>query len=106
MQAGADASRSTLAYKVARRLICFSGSEFEANSAVQVAKEKLHELLAGEHIPESQHRQLFYALESLEGCDIDRCVRLEGLVQEVATSLRARPDVFSEEELERLLHLL
>ena len=83
MQAGADASRSTLAYKVARRLICPPGSEFEALSMIQVSKEKLHELLASKQIPESQHRQLFYVLESLEGCDIDRCERLDDLVREV-----------------------
>jgi len=106
MQEGADASRSALAYQVARRLIYFSGSEIKGLSAVQEAKEKLDKLLAGKQIPESEHRQLFYLLQSLEGCDIDRCERVDDLVQEVATSLAVWPEVFPDEELERLQGLL
>lgn len=106
MQAGADALRSALAYEVARRLIYFSGSEFKGLSAVQAAKEKLDKLLADKQIPESEHRQLFYLLQSLEGCDMDRCERVDDLVQEVTTSLTVWPEVFPDEELERLQGLL
>lgn len=106
MHEGADTSRSALAYQVARRLVYFSGSELEGLSAVQVAKAKLDELLAGKQIPESEHRQLFYLLQSLEGCDIDRCERVDDLIHEVTMSLTVWPEVFPDEELERLQGLL
>ena len=106
MQTGADVPRSALAHQVARRLIYVSGSELEGLSAVQAAKEKLDKLLAGKQIPESEHRQLFHLLQGLEGCDIDRCDRVDDLVQEVTTSLTVWPEVFPDEELERLQGLL
>ena len=106
MQEGADAPRSVLAYEVARRLVYHSGSEFPGLSAVQTAKDKLDRLLAGKQIPESEHRQLFNLLQGLEGCDIDRCNRVDDLVQEVTTSLTVWPEVFPYEELERLRGLL
>jgi hypothetical protein len=106
MQKGVGASRSTLAHEVARRLVYLSGSEFKELSAVQAAKKKLDELLAAKQMPESEHRQLFYLLQSLEGCDLDRCERVDDLVQEVTTSLTIWPEVFSDEELERLQGLL
>jgi hypothetical protein len=106
MHEGTDTSRSALAYQVARRLIYFSSSEFKGLSAVQAAKEKLDKLLAGKQIPESEHRQLFCLLQSLEGCDIDRCERVDDLVQEVTMSLTVWPEVFPDEELERLHGLL
>ena len=106
MHEGTDAPRSALAYQVARRLVYFSGSEFPELSAVQAAKENLDKLLAGKQIPESEHRQLFYLLKSLEGCDIDHCERVDDLVQEVTTSLTVWPEEFPDEELERLQGLL
>lgn len=106
MYEGAEAPRSALAYEVARRLIFYSGSEFPGLSAVQAAKDKLDRLLAGEQIPESEHRQLFNLLQSLEGCDLDRCERVDDLVQEVTMSLSVWPELFPDEELERLQSLL
>jgi len=106
MHEGTDAPRSALAYRVARRLIYFSGSELKGLSAVQTAKEKLDRLLAGKQIPQSEHQQLFYLLQSLEGCDIDRCERVDDLIHEVTTSLTVWPEVFPDEELERLQGLL
>ena len=106
MHEGTDATRSALACQVARRLIYFSGSEPKGLSAVQAAKAKLDELLACTQIPESEHRQLFYLLQSLEGCDMDRCERVDDLLQEVTTSLTVWPEVFPDEELERLQGLL
>jgi len=106
MQEGADAPRSALAHRVARGLIYSSGYELKELSAVQAAKEKLDELLAGKEIPESEHRQLSHLLQSLEGCDMDRCERVDDLIQEVTTSLTVWPEVFPDEELERLRGLL
>ena len=73
---------------------------------VDAARRKLDTLLAAKQIPESEHRQLPYLHQSLEGCDIDRCDRVDDLVQEVTTSLTVWPEVFPEEELERLQGLL
>jgi hypothetical protein len=106
MQPGADVPRSALAYEVARRLVYLSGPEFPQLSAVQAAREKLDGLLALKQIPESEHRQLFYLLQSLEGCDMDRCERVDDLVHEVTTSLTVWPEVFPNAELERLQGLL
>ena len=106
MAAGVDAPRSVRAYQVARRLIYFSGAEFPGLSAVGAARGKLDKMLARKQIPESEHRQLSYLWESLEGCDIDRCDRVDDLVQEVTTSLTVWPGVFPDEELERLQGLL
>lgn len=106
MQEGADARRSVLAYEVARRLIYFSGSESSKLSVVKGAKEKLDRLVAIKQIPESEHRQLLRLLESLEGCDMDRYERAGDLVQEVTMSLTVWPELFSDEELERLRGLL
>ena len=106
MQEGADAPRSALAYRVARGLIYSSGYELKELSVVQAAKEKLDELLAAKQIPESEHQQLLRLLQSLVGCDMDRSERVDDLIQEVATSLTVWPEVFPDEELERLQGLL
>lgn len=106
MGEGAGASRSALAHEVARCLTDVSGSELKGLPALRVAKKRLDELLAAAQIPEGEYRQLFYLLQSLEGCGIDRCDRIEDLVQEVTTSLTIWPEVFSDEELERLRGLL
>ena len=81
LQDGAAASRSALAREVSRRLIYVSGSESKELSAVQAAKKKLDELFAAGQMPPSEHRHLFYLLQSLEGCDIDRYDLVDDLVR-------------------------
>jgi hypothetical protein len=106
MQARARQPRSALACQVARRLIYFPGSEFPGLSPVHAAKEQLRKLLSGRQIPESEYRQLSLLLQNLEGCDMDRCEKTDDLVQEVTMSLTVWPEVFPDEELERLQGLL
>lgn len=106
METGAGQSRSALAYEVARRLIYFPGAELLGRSPVHAAQEKLDKLLTGKQIPESEYRQLSRLLQSLEGCDMDRCERTDDLVQEVTMSLTIWPEEFPDEELERLRQLL
>ena len=106
MPGSALVSRSTLAYEVSRRLMYFSGSDQEGLSVVKEAKENLDKLLAAKQIMVSEHRQLSYLFSSLEGCDMDRCEKTDDLVQEVTMSLTVWPEVFPDEELERLQGLL
>ena len=106
LQDGAAASRRALAREVSRRLIYVSGSEFKELSAIQAAKKKLDELFAAGQMPQSEHRHLFYLLQSLEGCDIDRYDLVDELVQELTTSLTIWPEVFSSAEFQRLQGLL
>src|ERR1035441_3243831 len=102
LQNWAAASRWALAREVSRRLIYASGSEFKELSAVQAAKKKLEGLFAAGQMPQSEHRHLFYLLQSLEGGDIDRYDLVDDLVRELTTSLTIWPEVFPDEELARL----
>ena len=102
MPEGAVVPRSTLAYEVSRRLMHFSGSDQGGLSVVKEAKENLDELLAAKQIMVSESGQLSHLFNSLEGCDMDRCERVEDLVQEVTRLLTVWPEVFPDQELERL----
>jgi hypothetical protein len=102
MPGGAFVPRSTLAYEVSRRLMCFSGCGRERLSVVKAAKENLDKLLAAKRIMVSEHRQLSHLFNSLEGCDMDRYERVDDLVQEVTRLLTVWPEVFPDQELERL----
>ena len=106
MPAGSDVSRSTLAYEVARRLIYLSAPDFPEVSVVRVSKSTLDKLLGARQMPESEHRQLLYLLNSLDGCDLDRCERVDDLVQEIASTLTLWPEAFPDGELMRLRGLL
>ena len=106
MEAGAPQPRAVLAREVARRLIYLSEAASPGLSPVRAAKDKLDELLARKQIPESEYRQLFSLLETLEGCDLDRCERTDDLVHEVTMNLTVWPEAFSDQELERLHGLL
>jgi hypothetical protein len=102
MPGSALVSRSTLAYEVSRRLMYFSDSDQEGLSVVKAAKENLGELLAAKQIRVSEYRQLSHLFDSLEGCDMDRSERIDDLVQEVTRLLTVWPEVFPDQELERL----
>ena len=97
--------RSVLAHEVARRLISLPASASRKLSEAQAAKKTLDGLLEAKQIRESEYRQLLYPLDSLGGCDMDRCERAGDLAHEVARPLSLWR-VFPDEELERLRGLL
>jgi hypothetical protein len=103
---GTDTPRSVLAHLVARHLVASSNPETPEISPVRAGIQKLDKLLAAKQIPESEYRQLLYLLRTLEGCDSNRCEWIDDLVQEVTTSLTVWPEVFPDQELERLRDLL
>ena len=102
MPGGALVSRSMLAHEVSRRLMRSIGSDQAGLSVVKAAKENLDELLAAKQVMASEYRQLSHLFNSLEGCDMDRCERVDDLVQEVTRLLTVWPEVFPDRELERL----
>ena len=102
MPGGTLVSRSTLAYEVSRRLMRSTGSDQTGASVVKAAQENLDELLAAKQIVVSEHRQLSHLFNSLKGCDMDRCERVDDLVQEVTRLLTVWPEVFPDRELARL----
>jgi len=101
-----DTPRETLALLVARHLVIGRGAEMEDSSPVKIALAKLTDLVDRRQIPASQHQQLLYLLQSLEGCDLDHCDRTSEIVNRVAMSVALWPEEFPDHELERLRDIL
>jgi hypothetical protein len=84
----------------------FSGSKSPGLSPVQGAKEKVDEPAVRRRVSESGRRQLFSLLKGLEGCHIDRFEKTDELVQQVTRFLAVWPEMFPDQELERLREVL
>lgn len=98
--------REALALLVARHLVIDPEREAEGFSPVRIGMQRLNDLRDRKQIPASEHQQLFYLLESLEDCDLDRCETSGKLIEHVAMSLVLWPEEFPDQELARLRDVL
>lgn len=90
----------------ARHLVIDPEGEAEGLSPVRIGMQRLKGLRDRRQIPLSEHQQLFYLLESLEDCDLDRCEMTSELIDHVAMSLVLWPEEFPDQELARLREVL
>lgn len=98
--------RSAVAYEFARGLIYVQAANHPEWSPTRTARARLDLLLGLGEISGREYREIGSILGSLEGCDMDRCVRVDELIEEVTRDLTVWIEHYPDERLRRLEELV
>ncbi|MCL5735994.1 MAG: hypothetical protein M1274_10485 [Actinobacteria bacterium] len=103
---GQSRPRSIIAYEFARGLIYIPPSAHPDWSPVRTGMARLDLLRALGEISDREHHEIGRILGSLEGCDMDQCLRIEDLMEEITRDLTVWVEHYPDERLKRLEQLV
>lgn len=106
MDSDGSLPRSVVAYELARRLIYHTATIDPSVSPVRSAQERLDALLVDNRLSPSEHQGLSLLLRTVEGCDLDHCSAMDGLVTDLTRNVASLVEEFPDAKLKRLAELM